>query len=227
MSERTPLVTDEESDLLDVDGATSPGAEDDDLASLLQRREHARPTRLTWILLTLLILMIGFVGGAFADQRFGTAASSGRDFALPAGMPTAFPFGDAFPGAAGGRAVGTTGGTSAGTGTGAGTTGVVKLVDGQNLYLTDSSGNTVKVRVPSTASVTTAKTVKLAALAAGTTVTVTGATAADGTVTATSVAEGSPPETTDVTASTTGASSAAEPTASALPSPTPSAQGAH
>jgi hypothetical protein len=141
-------------------------------------------------------------------------------------MPTSFPFGGAFPGG-GGR---TTDGTRGRSGTSGGTTGVVKLVDGQNLYLTDSSGNTVKVLVPPAASVTKAKTVKLEALAAGTTVTVTGATAADGTVTATSVAEGGPPQATDVTASaasTTGASGAAESTASALSSPTPSAQGAN
>lgn len=204
MSEQTPFVTYEDTDPFDVDEASLQLAENDHLASLLQRRKHAKPTRLTWVLLALLVLTVGFIGGAFADQKLGTSGTSdGSGFAMPAGMPTFFPAGPGIPGAA-----------AAG---GAITTGTVKLVDGQNLYLTDSSGSTVKVTVPSSAAVTSQKTVALTDLAAGTTVLVRGESAPDGTVTATSVAEGSLPA----------GASTGTPSASALPSPTPSPQGAN
>lgn len=171
-------------------------SENDDLATLLQRREHAKPTRLTWVLLTLLVLTIGFIGGAVAGQRLGaTTSPSGGSFAMPAGMPTSFPSGAGFPGGLGD-------GTAADTG-GSGTSGTVKLVDGENLYLTDSSGNTVKVIVPSTATVTSQRAAELADLKPGATVLVSGETADDGTVTASSVA------------------------AAALPTPDPSEQGAN
>lgn len=212
MSEHTPFVTFDDTSELDSLEIDAQQAESDDLASLLQRREHARPTRLTWVLLTLLVLTIGFIGGAFASQLAGTSSSSaGMPAEMPAGMPTSFPSGAGFPGAGEGA------GAAADT-----TTGTIKLVDGQSLYLTDSSGNTVKVVVPSTATVTSQSTVALDDLTAGTTVIVSGDTADDGTITATSVAEGSLPA-----ATTAGASDTAAPTASALPSPTPSAQGAN
>lgn len=209
MSDQTPFVTYEATSLLDADEAGSQQAENDDLASLLQRREHARPTRLTWVLLTLLVLTVGFIGGAFAGQQLGTSTSSGGTaFAMPAGMPTSFPFGDAVAGDAA---------LDPGM-----TTGTIKLVDGQNLYLTDSSGNTVKVLVPKTAAITSQETASLADLAVGTTVLVQGETATDGTVTATSVADAGLPASTPVSSSAAPAASA-----SVLPSPTPSAQGAN
>ncbi len=207
MSEQSPFVTYEDTSPADADEPGTHEAESDDLATLLQRREHARPTRLTWVLLTLLVLTAGFIGGAFAGQRLGNSTSSGNSgFTMPAGMPTSFPSGALFPGAAGGGAAPS------------GTTGTVKLVDGRNLYLTDSSGNTVKVIVPSTVTVTSQQAVDLADLAAGATVLVDGETGADGTVTATSVAEGG---------TSTSTSTATPRTASDQPSPSPSAQGAN
>lgn len=166
---------------------------DDDLTTLLQRREHARPNRLTWVLLTVLTLGAGFIGGAYASDRWGTSIGSagGAAFAgLPAGMP------NGFPGAAAAPATATTAGAvAAGTTTGAAiagtTTGTIKLVDGRKLYLTDASGATVIVTVPKSASVTASSDVALADLSAGATVVVVGETGSDGTLTATSVAQGS------------------------------------
>lgn len=170
---------------------------DDDLATLLRRREHARPTRVTWVLLTLLVLLVGFVGGAFANQRWGASSSSSPSGF--SGPPAGFTMPTAFPGGA----------VAAGAGSGSATVGTVKLVDGRRLYLTDSSGATVIVSVPKTASVTAQEDISLAGLSAGTSVTVQGTTAEDGSITATSVTEGSP------------APSAVTPSAS----PSPSTQG--
>ena len=164
---------------------------DDDLATLLKRREHARPNRLTWVLLTVLILGIGFIGGAYASERWGTSTgtSGGIAFAgLPAGLPAGMPAG--FPGAPAGAAAGAATGTaSAAPTTASGTTGTVKLVDGRKLYVTDTSGATVIVTVPKTATVTASSDVALADLSAGASVVIQGEIGADGSVTATSVAQ--------------------------------------
>ena len=48
---------------------TEPGEDatnDDDLANLLRKRQHAKPNKATWVLVTLLVVMVGFIGGAFA-----------------------------------------------------------------------------------------------------------------------------------------------------------------
>lgn len=149
---------------------------DDDLPTLLRRREHARPNRVTWVLLALLLVTLGFVGGALANQKLGATSGGGGANGFPVGLPTgatlgldgASPFGDM-------------------------TVGTVKLVDKQNLYVTTTSGDTVKVSVPDTVTVTAQQEADLADLAAGDTVIIRGTTANDGTVTAESVLEGSLP----------------------------------
>jgi hypothetical protein len=177
---------------------------DDDLTSLLAKREHARPNRLTWVLMTLLILVVGFIGGAVANQKFGTSGSRSTG---AAGFPTNLPAG--FTGGLPG--IGQTGGSTAtaqGGGSGAfgnATFGTVTLVDGTNLYITTPAGATVKVKVPDSAKVTSQTSVALSDLPSGATVIVRGDKAADGTVTATAVSEGalpggSPPGAQGVTA---------------------------
>ena len=158
---------------------------DDDLATLLAKREHARPNRLTWVLLVLLVLAVGFAGGAFVEKRNASSSSGLPDFAG----------GGAFPGGAapGGGIVATAGAV---------TTGTVKLVDGTSLYITDADGNTVKVVVPETVPVTTQSQTSLSDLSAGSTVIIRGETGDDGTVTATSVSEGAVPDTASTTTPT-------------------------
>ncbi|MFN8172035.1 MAG: DUF5666 domain-containing protein [Candidatus Nanopelagicales bacterium] len=164
---------------------------DEDLASLLAKREHARPNRATWALLALIVLAVGFVGGAFAQSKWGTSSSS------TGGMPDF----SAMSGAAtGGQASGVTTGSSGqgsaqsggqgGFGGGGMTFGTIASVDGNTLTVTDSSGKTITVAVPSSATVTANQEVSLAELAAGDTVIVRGETGDDGTITATSVTEG-------------------------------------
>lgn len=167
----------------------------DDLASLLQRREHARPTRLTYLLLALVVLAVGFVGGAVTFQRFGPSAASGTAF--PMGPPTGMTAGQAAGQGLPGQAL-------PGQGAMAGiTAGTVALVDGRHLYVTDTGGETVKITVPRAATVTAQEDVRLADLAIGTSVIVRGAAEGDGTITASSVAEGglpgTPPDPTALT----------------------------
>jgi len=157
---------------------------DDDLTTLLQRREHARPNRLTWVLLTVLVLGVGFIGGAYASERWGTSTGSAGGAAFP-GLPAGMPAG--FPGVGVAPASGTTAAAvAAGT-----TTGTIKLIDGRKLYITDASGATVIVTVPKSATVTASSDVPLADLSSGASVVIVGKTGADGTLTATSVTQGS------------------------------------
>ena len=121
MSEHTNVAVD------GVDEAGPADIVDDDLPSLLRRREHARPNRVTWILLALLLVSAGFVGGAYVNERFG-ATSSGLPSGFPAGLPD------------GGFPAGLPDGASPAQGTGTAfgdmTVGTVKLVDKQSVYIT-------------------------------------------------------------------------------------------
>ncbi|WP_052433180.1 hypothetical protein [Streptacidiphilus carbonis] len=144
--------------------------------------ELAAPPRrkLPWLTLALaggIIAALGFAGGALVEKNNKPAASS-----------AATAFAGFTRGAAGGT--GRTGGT-AGTGaTGGATTGTVKLVDGDTVYITDSSGNTVKVTTGSSTKVTLSSTGKVGDLKAGQTVTVRGTTDSSGNLAATTVSEG-------------------------------------
>lgn len=175
-----------------VDPEAAMEKEHDDLATLLRKREHAKPNRFTYVVLGLLIVAVGFGAGAWAQSKWGASSSAGGglpDFAAGGNFPA---FGGA--GAGTGTDTGTGTGGFAGGGFGGGATfGTVKLVDGSTLYITDASGNTVTVKVPNTATVTSQETVALSDLAAGDTVIIRGETADDGTVTAQSVSEGALP----------------------------------
>lgn len=205
MSDTTPPTdgTDDAGPLPLAD-ASAPAAElrpmsddnDENLATLLAKREHAKPNRATWALLTLIVLAVGFVGGAFAQSTWGASSSS------TSGLPDFAAMGGSFPGAGGSSSTasagtGTTGnqqggfpGGQGGFGGGGMTFGTITSVDGNTLTITDSSGKAVTVAVPSSATVTANQEVSLAELAAGDTVIVRGETGDDGTITATSVTEG-------------------------------------
>ncbi len=181
---------------------------DDDLASLLAKRQHARPNRATWVLLVLMVLAVGFVGGAFAQKTWGPTSAT-------TGLPDFAALGGGFPGTAGTGTTGGTGapggtGTSGGTGTTGGTgaaggqqpggfpgggfggmtIGTLTAVDGNTLTITGQDGTTTSVSVPDSADVTASKKVPLSDLTVGETVIVSGEAGDDGTVTARSVSQG-------------------------------------
>jgi hypothetical protein len=148
---------------------------------------HRSRRRLSALRIGLLVALgvgAGFVVGVQLQKGQAPAAvstaSGGTGFAGRTG------FGGA-AGATGATGSRTAGGTAGAAGGGA-TVGQVKLIDGTNVYVTDTSGNTVKVA-------TTGSTISKSApatvtdLAIGDTVIVRGATGSDGTVTATAITD--------------------------------------
>jgi hypothetical protein len=142
------------------------------------RRRRVLPSA-TWALLFALVGAGGFLAGRKAQHSAGTVTTS------------AGALGNAFRTGAG-RTAGDTG-TAGSAGTGgqgaAATVGQIKLVDGDNVYLSDAQGNVVKVHVASTATVSITKVGTVADLKAGANVLVRGSAGADGTVEATSVSD--------------------------------------
>jgi hypothetical protein len=132
-----------------------------------------------------LLLMGGFLGGVQAQKQWGTSATAASGF--PAGG-MGRTGGGGFPrtGASGapGAVPQETAATAAASG---GTTGKVKLVNGKTIYVETEDGTVVTVKTDGTTTVSTATKGKLSDVKAGQSITVEGAAAADGSVTATKV----------------------------------------
>jgi hypothetical protein len=156
-----------------------------------RRRAHA----LTFVLGGALLIAAGFFGGVLLqkhEDHGSTSAASGRG-ALAA----------RFAGLNGGTGTGATGttvagGTGAGAGAGAGgsgrgfggfggagaVTGTVKLVDGSNVYVTDTSGNVVKIATGPSSQLTKTDPATTKDVAPGDVVIVRGTPNSDGSYTA-------------------------------------------
>ncbi|MFF7243306.1 DUF5666 domain-containing protein [Embleya sp. NPDC008237] len=114
-------------------------------------------------------------GAAQGANPYGARATAGGGAATAGGQP----------------GTGRTGGGTGGTGAAADlTTGTVKVVDNSFIYVSDSAGNIVKVKTDAGTRIQVVRDGKPVDLAPGDTVVVRGATDADGSVTATSVTEG-------------------------------------
>jgi hypothetical protein len=174
----------------DVDLSQDPFA--DDLAEQLEAVAPRRwVSRTTVALAGLVLLIAGFVGGAQVEKNWGTPnGASNRPAPFASGNPFAG-FGGRFGGAAGGGAAG--GGTATGSGGRGGqngggeTTGTVKLVDGDTVYITTPQDQTVIVKTTGSTTVNVAQPGSLKDLAPGTAVTIQGQTGSDGSVNATSI----------------------------------------
>jgi hypothetical protein len=170
---------------------------DDSLATELAK---AAPrhwwNRGTLVLGSVALLLGGFLGGLQAQKHWGTAptpAAGARAAAGFAGQNRAGygaaggNFGGA-PGALGGTPGGAApGGAAAPSAAASGTTGTVKLVDGRTIYVQTADGNVVTVKTDGRTTVSAATKATLKDVTAGQSITVRGAAATDGTVTATSV----------------------------------------
>ena len=135
------------------------------------------------------LIIGGFVGGVQADRHWGAKKSSD-----PAALIRQLAAGRGAQGGAGGAGgfgggQGGAQGRSQGNGQAAGTTGTVKLVDGDVIYVQTPAG-IVRVRTSGSTKVTLARKSTVKALKAGSTVVVQGTPGQDGTVTATSVQGG-------------------------------------
>ena len=152
-------------------------------------------------LLGVLLLACGFIGGVLVEKGQSSSSSSAAGGASGLASRFAALRGAARTGAGASTGGASTGGAAAGggafgssAGAGAGftrpTAGTVAYLAGSTLYVTNSEGNTVKVKT--SAGTTVNKTVKSTVkdIHPGETVTVTGATGSNGAVTAESISAG-------------------------------------
>jgi hypothetical protein len=127
----------------------------------------------------------GFYGGVRVEK----SQLSGATSATTAALPSAAPSGASSQGSAGAGAGTRPGFLGAGRGGGNATIGAVSSVNGNTIYLTDTSGNTVKVTLSSATKVTKSVGVSKASVRPGDTVVIQGLKSSNGTVTATSVSD--------------------------------------
>jgi hypothetical protein len=172
--------------------ATSPF--DGDLAEELAKAPRARRLPgLTTLLCAAVVLAAGFVIGVQTDRHTGQQASNAAQAAprMPGGGMAGG--GMAGGGMAGGGMAGggmRNGGTPGQAGGGAGaTTGTVQKIDGKTIYVQTANG-VVQVKVTGTTKISTLRSGAAKDLKSGTSVVVQGAQAKDGSVTATSVSQG-------------------------------------
>ncbi|MGC0418866.1 hypothetical protein [Embleya sp. AB8] len=160
-----------------------------DVAAELAAPPRRRLPTLTLALGAGVLLSVSFLAGVEVQKDHG--GGSGQS----AGQPGANPYaraagGGSAPGGAqpgGGR----TGGGPLGAGAAADlTTGTVKVVDDSFIYVSDSTGNIVKVKTDAGTRIQVTRDGKTVDLKPGDTVVVRGATGADGSVTATAVTQG-------------------------------------
>lgn len=158
---------------------------DDDIVVPPPRRRMV--TGLSWFLGAALVAAAGFAGGVVLERHklpatasATRAAGAGRGFGGAAGASGA-------SGVTGPSGV--TGGGATTAGGRGGTVGTVQLVDGNNVYIQDTQGNTIKVTLASGGTVTVAKAGALSDLQPGATVRVTGTTGANDTMQATSISD--------------------------------------
>jgi hypothetical protein len=147
-----------------------------DASLLADLRKTRITTPATRVLLVLIVLSVGFLGGALVDrwQRPSSSASGSVQSLI-----NSFRRGGRGGAAAGGS--GGAGGLFGGGAGGGGTVGTVKLVDGSNVYLTDTAGDVIKVTTTPSTQITISKTGTVGQLAPGSTIIVQGTASSDGT----------------------------------------------
>ncbi|MEV6867473.1 hypothetical protein AB0M44_41590 [Streptosporangium subroseum] len=166
---------------------TSPFA--GDLESELAARPRRRFSTLTVVLAAGVMLVAGVIVGIQAQKALGGSdAPGGPGAALRQGGGTG---GGGFAGAQGAQgAQGQGGGQGRQGGFGGLTVGTVQKVDGEKVYVQTMDGSVVTVKTTGETAVRLAKEGKVADLKPGGTVSVQGAKADDGSVTATMINEG-------------------------------------
>lgn len=149
----------------------------DDLAAEIVRRRRKQMPRLTAVLAAAVLVGAGILGGIAIQKHWGSSSGSSSGSSASS-IRSAFQsrFGRGGPGA--GSAAGGFGGF------GAGATGTVTLVKGSDLYVTESSGNTVLVHTTAGSQVTKTIRGSVTSIHPGDTVSVDGSQASNGSWTA-------------------------------------------
>jgi hypothetical protein len=135
------------------------------------------------IIVAVLLLALGFWGGAIAQKNHTTASAAGGAAAFAARLRNA---GSGATGTSGGGGSQLPGDTTGTAGSGA-TTGTVSVVDGDTLYILTASNQLVKVTLTASTTLTRNAKAKAVQLRPGDTVVVQGSTAKNGSVQAASV----------------------------------------
>jgi hypothetical protein len=153
---------------------------DDDVAAELEALAIRRRRKLPRVTLALCVAIVGagaFIGGAEAQKHLGSSPSSGTT-----GGAAASGFAARFRGAAGGRTANAFGGGA--------TIGSVTAIKGSTLYVTDTSGNVVKVSTSAASQVSKTTTGTVKDIRPGDTVVVRGTQGKNGTIAASSISLG-------------------------------------
>jgi hypothetical protein len=159
----------------------------------VERRRRSRVNIATAGLAVIVLAAGAFYAGVSVEKSHAKSSTSGT-------LAAAFSrFAGARGGAGGTRGTGATGATGTGTGTAAGgaagaagagvTVGQVKLVDGKNVYVTDTAGGITKIVTNASSTITVSQAGTVSDVKPGDTVIVRGAAGKDGTVTATSLTD--------------------------------------
>jgi Domain of unknown function (DUF5666) len=174
----------------------APPYDDGDDEPEFRPRPRRRAHLLTFVLAAALLAGAGFYGGVLLQKHedhgstSASATGSGRAARFAAGASGASGATGA-SGAAGGAGGGGGrfggGGFGGGAGGGSAVAGTVKLVDGTNVYVTDTSGNVVKVTTNGSSQLTKTDPATVKDVAPGDVVTVRGSQNSDGSYTATSL----------------------------------------
>ena len=157
---------------------------------------------------------IGSAGGRAGASAAGASAAGASAAGASAGAGAA---GASGTGASGAGASGTGGGSAAaapgaagfapGFGGGNATFGTVASINGQTLALTEASGDTVKVRLNSATKISKTESAKRSQIHPGDTITVSGVTSKQGTVSAATVTDSGTRTTGSTSAAASGSSS--------------------
>jgi len=158
-------------------------------AELPRRPRRRLLTPIPLALLGVLLTACGFIAGALVEKGQSTSSSSSAGSA--ASLVSRFRALRAGAGSGTSAGSGVSGGSSSSsTGFTRPTAGTVAYLDGSTLYVTNSEGNTVKVTTSAGTSVTKTVKASVKGIHPGESVTVTGATASNGTVGAESISVG-------------------------------------
>jgi hypothetical protein len=164
--------------------------EEADALELPARSRRRLLTPIPLALLGVLLIAAGFIAGVQVQKGETSSGSAGG---ASAGLASRFAALRGGTSSTSKTSAGTAAGGFPGLGAGASrpTSGTVAYLAGNTLYVTNSEGNTVKVNTSPKTSVTKTVTTKIKGIYPGETVTVTGATGANGSVNAESVSVGS------------------------------------
>jgi hypothetical protein len=163
-------------DIPEQDGFVTPG-----------RRRRRFLNRKSAALAALLTCAAGFYAGVSIEKSQLNSAPTTATAGLPAGAAA----GGGAQGAAGTGSGAARAGFFGGAARGGGnaSVGTVSSVDGNTVYLTDSSGNTVKVTLSSATKITKSETVSATSVRPGDAVVIQGLKSTNGTIAATSVSD--------------------------------------